>query len=320
MENGAPIQKVDEIAFGPWDLVLALAWSADGRRLAAAAGEDVHIYDAGSLEEVQVLEVGAWVDSLVFITQENGNGYFLGLAAKDGSIQVWEAAGGGRLLCRFAGHTRGANSVAYSKKDGLLASTGNDGYVRLWEVTPAIGGEDCPTAPAAEMIGGAFAVSAVEFSPDGALVASASDQLIHLREPGSQRLVRTLFGEAPIFSLAFSPDGKWLASAEPGGRARLWQVETGEPFTLLEPPSDRPGRSGAFLWSVAFSPDGSLLAGGRSDGDLLLWDLRQQPPRAAAMTAHARAATSLAFNPTGEAGLRLATGGLDGVLAIWAIP
>jgi WD40 repeat protein len=314
--NVASLQKTGEIRYSPWELVMAIAWSQDGARLAVAAGETIHIYDGQTLEQVQALTVSAWANSLAFLPGETGEGW-IALVTKDGSLQFWEIATAQRL-CRIEAHLKGANSLALSPDGRFVGSTGNDGIVRLWETAPILQSGACPEQPFAEMIGGAFAVTDVEFNPVGDVVAAANANIIHLRDPATQRLIRTLYGEGSIFSIAYRPDGLWLAAAEMGGSARLWDGETGDVLAVLTRPEDRPPPEGGFLWSVAFNHAGSLLAGGASDGLLLLWDLSLQPaPPGLAYAGHARALTSLVFSPEGS---RLATGSLDGSVLLWGIP
>jgi WD40 repeat protein len=294
------------LRYDPRDLVLALAWSLDGKILAVAAGENIHLVDADTLAELRLLRVGAWAGSLAF----NPEGTRLALAVKDGSVQLWDPATG-QLQCRLEAHHPGAKSVAFSPDGRWLASTGNDAYVRLWDITAIPAEGICDLSPYAEMIGGVSSVPYAAFSPDGTVIASVDSNMILLREVASQRLVRTLHAETSIFSLAYSPDGNQLASAELGNTIHIWDVASGEMLREMS----RPGLPNVFVASVAFSPDGMLLAAGGSDGAVTLWD-----PAAGqwvhTFTGHARAVTGVAFRPDGRC---LASGSLDATVNIWPL-
>jgi WD40 repeat protein len=82
-------------------------------------------------------------------------------------------------------------------------------------------------------------------------------------------LFKTLAGHGKaVVSVAFSPDGKTLASASKDGTIRLWDVTTGQNLKTL----NVPGVTGAFN-GVAFSPDGTLLAGASDDASAYIWDV-----------------------------------------------
>ena len=289
-----------------------MGWSPDGSLLAVAAGERVYVYGAVDLAPRQTLALGVWANRLAFrpaAQAEAVTPYLLALANTDGSLQFWDAASG-QQLCAIYAHRNGANGLAF-RPDGLvLASAGNDGMLRLWDLasldeggqTPA----DCQVVEQAEIIGGAYAVPAVAFSPDGALLAAVDLHNIRLREPATQLLVRTLNGSTSMFTIAFSPDGSLLAAGELGNTLRLWEVQSGEERLALSQPA--PVRT--FIWSLAFSPDGRWLAAGGSDGWVRLWELPSGTLVYAARL-HSAAVTGLAFSPDGRV---LASGGLDAVV------
>jgi dipeptidyl aminopeptidase/acylaminoacyl peptidase len=298
---------IRSLHYDPRDLVLALAWSPQGDILAVAAGEKIRLVDADTLVELRLLPAGAWAGSLAF----NPDGTRLALAAKDGSVQLWDPAAG-QLQCRLEAHHPGAKSVAFSPDGRWLASTGNDAYVRLWDISAIPAEGTCDLSPYAEMIGGVFSVPSASFSPDGKGIASVDSNMILLREVSSQRLVRTIHAENSIFSLAYSPDGSQLASAELGNTIHLWDVASGEMLRAMS----RPGLPNVYVASVAFSPDGKLLAAGSSDGAVVVWD-PASGQLVHTFAGHARAVTGVAFKPDGR---WLASGSLDATVRLWPDP
>ncbi|HAX87083.1 MAG TPA: hypothetical protein DCY91_12690 [Cyanobacteria bacterium UBA11370] len=123
-------------------------------------------------------------------------------------------------------------------------------------------------------------------------------------------LDRSLFSEtlSGVLCVAFSPDGKLLATGDVEGLIRLWQVADGKQLLTLK------GHSG-WVWSVAWSPDGKILASCSDDQTIHLWDV-QEGQCLKAFHGHANGIWSVAFSPDGQT---LASGGLDPIVRLWNV-
>jgi len=156
-------------------------------------------------------------------------------------------------------------------------------------------------------------VGSIKFSPDDKLLAVGRHQEVQLTDAGTRKVVATLPGHGDLVrSLAFSPDGKWLAAA--GGRplvageVKLWDVQTHQLLRTLRGHTD-------CIYSIAFSPDGKLLATGSYDKLAKLWDV-QSGKESKNLKDHIDAVFAVAFSLDGK---WLATGSQDRTVKIWDV-
>ncbi|MFI6318911.1 hypothetical protein ACIBG8_15385 [Nonomuraea sp. NPDC050556] len=260
----------------PWE-ALGVAFSRDGRLLAAAAGERL-IAPQGGFEpdnghgEVRVWNLATGASSVmaaqgVAVTSVafSPDGRRLASAGFDGQVHQWEAGTWRELGRPLAGHTSWIKSVAFSPDGKVLASAALDRTVRLWDVARGV-----PLG--APIIAHSNWVKGLAFSPDGKLLATvADDKTAKVWDAGTRRQIgTTLLGHTGPYvnDVAFSPDGRTLATAGDDGTVRLWDVATQLP---LGPPLSHP----AAVRAVAFSPDGTTLATGAADRRIRLWDVTQ---------------------------------------------
>jgi WD40 repeat protein len=299
--------------------VFCAVYSNDGKKL-ASSGRDrtVKLWDPATGKETLELKLQKLGEAKWIAFSPDGKKLLSPGWAWDkkknkgtGELRLWDTTSG-KEVATLKGHSDFIEGVAFSSDGKYVASAGDDEIVIIWDVAKGkevatLKGYKCP-------------VNSVAFSADSKYLASASKGTwdekkkeevnldVKVWDIEAKKEVHVLKGhKREVKCVAFSPDGKYLASGSLDGTVKIWDLTTGKEARTL--------KADEGVLALAYSSDGKRLATAGYDKVIKVWE-PSSGKELVSLQGHEKPITSVAFSPDDQ---KLVSSSWDGTVKLWDV-
>ena len=242
---------------GHTNQIYAIAFSRTGQLASGGRDNTVRLWNTQNGANRIIGGHGGWVLSVAFSSTG-----LLASSSRDNTIRIWNATTGAQLR-PLIGHTNFVTSVAFTATDDTLVSGSRDNTIRIWNA--ATGGAALQT-----LRGHTDAINSVAVSASGTIASASADETARLWNLSTGTRIATFDEHTDLVRVvAFSRDGRWLASGSVDGAVQVWQRSGAGVTPVVQTPQTGGGGgtvqpTNGWLATVVPSIDGNALDTGSS--------------------------------------------------------